>query len=56
MWILRGFNCSPAFDEGEKQKEESEEDVCFLFCAKQKALAFWGSLDSQINTGATMRQ
>lgn len=42
MWILRGFNCSPAFDDGEKQEEESDHDVCFLFCAKQKAPVFSG--------------
>lgn len=42
MWLLRGFNCSPAFDEGGKQEEESEYDVCFLFCAKQKAPVFSG--------------
>lgn len=55
MWVLGGFNCSPAFDEGENE-EESEHDVRFLFCAKQNAPVFWGSLDSRINTGATMRQ
>ena len=40
MLILRGFNCSPAFDESEKQDEESGYDVCFLFRVKQKAPVF----------------
>lgn len=42
MWILRGFKCSPALDENEKQEKESTDDACFLFCAKQKLPAFSG--------------
>lgn len=29
MWILRGFKCSPALDENEKQEKESTDGVCF---------------------------
>lgn len=42
MRILRGFNSSPAVDKSEKPREGSAGDVCFLFCAKQKAAAFSG--------------
>lgn len=42
MWILRGLNCSPAFEEGEKHEEESGYDMFLLFCAKQKAAVFSG--------------
>lgn len=44
MWILGGFNWSPAFDKSEKQEKDDERHkrdcVCFLFCAQQKVPAF----------------